>query len=234
MTRSTEFFRAIEHGSVGDVLASLKSGVDPNSLDKNGWAALFRSFLGKMAIPKILIDAGANVNIMCNGKWTPLHQASYTGNLEMVKFLLNSGADVNAKDDEDLTPLHYASQFVGDPEVLQAILMYSPHINSQSKNGWTPLHTAAYNNNAITSYFLLKAGANPNLQDDGGWTPLHWAARNGNVQLIRILLNADAEFSIKDHSGHTAWKYLDDENPIRIEELHEYNKLSPSDSESST
>lgn len=48
---------------------------------------------------KVLIDMGANVNIICNGYVPPLMHASKYGTLEMVKLLVTKGADFNYRYD---------------------------------------------------------------------------------------------------------------------------------------
>lgn len=63
-----------------------------------------------MAICKLLLSAGAVVNMQTPGGATPLHRASYCGHLELVQALIDWGADVNLVDSDGRTALHKASE----------------------------------------------------------------------------------------------------------------------------
>ncbi len=70
-------------------------------------------------------------------------------------------------------------------------------------DGTTPLHWAAYRNDADAVNKLLKAGADVNARNDYGATPLSEAAVTGNVQIIRQLLEAGADVNITNADGQT-------------------------------
>ncbi|MCA2932043.1 MULTISPECIES: ankyrin repeat domain-containing protein [Bacteria] len=57
---------------------------------------------------KVLIDAGADVNIAGDLGNTPLHQAAMMDQFDSVKFLLKCGAKKHLKNEFDQTPLEVA------------------------------------------------------------------------------------------------------------------------------
>jgi len=57
---------------------------------------------------KLLIDAGADVNIRDEKGHTPIHEAALHTNIEFMKILIGKRADVNVKDEKGWTPLHWA------------------------------------------------------------------------------------------------------------------------------
>ncbi|MBN3841025.1 ankyrin repeat domain-containing protein [Burkholderia sp. Ac-20349] len=57
---------------------------------------------------RVLIDAGADVNIVGDLGNTPLHQAAMMKQVESVKFLLKCGAKKQLKNEFDQTPLDVA------------------------------------------------------------------------------------------------------------------------------
>ena len=57
-----------------------------------------------MEVVKILIQAGAEVNIQNEKNETPLHRASANGQVEVITALLAAGADKTAKTKYGLTP----------------------------------------------------------------------------------------------------------------------------------
>ena len=65
------------------------------------WAT---QYWGNVEIVRMLIDAGADVNLKDNNGDTPLHIASSSLDLDLVLLLLNGGADPNVKDNSSRTP----------------------------------------------------------------------------------------------------------------------------------
>lgn len=84
----------------------LSKGADPNISSQNGYhvsplhAALTA---GHDTIGKMLIEAGANVNVIQHASITPLHIAAQQGNIDMIIILLESGADISVKTDAGMT-----------------------------------------------------------------------------------------------------------------------------------
>jgi len=72
-------------------------------------------------IVKILLDAGAEVDIRDEKGSTPLMHACLFGNIEMVKLLLEFHADLEARDKEGWRPLNYAS-FGGRAETAKLLV----------------------------------------------------------------------------------------------------------------
>ena len=66
------------------------------------------SITGNVAIVKLLIEAGAEVNMGDDNGRTSLYVAALGGHIEVVKVLLLAGANVNKKSKEGLTPFYVA------------------------------------------------------------------------------------------------------------------------------
>jgi ankyrin repeat protein len=60
-------------------------------------------------IAKILLEAGAEVNVRQISGITPLHSAAHHGNIELIILLLEAGSDVNAKTEDGKTAADLAS-----------------------------------------------------------------------------------------------------------------------------
>ena len=61
-----------------------------------------------LAIAKMLIARGVDVNAKQVNNFVPLHNAAQNGQIEMIELLLAHGANVNAKSDDGKTPLAFA------------------------------------------------------------------------------------------------------------------------------
>jgi len=103
---------ACQFGNEDIVRHLLLKGADPNQNSNNGYNVnpLFTSISSNFeAIAKLLIEAGAEVNIIQAGNLTPLHAAAENGNIEMLILLLENGAYVHIKNDNGQTPSDLAA-----------------------------------------------------------------------------------------------------------------------------
>ena len=78
---------------------------------------------------KILIEAGAAVNMTDMYEKTPLHMAAKDGHYETMKILLEAGADVSVMDKEGRTALHRAAWNRHDKTV-EMLLYYGAEPNT--------------------------------------------------------------------------------------------------------
>ena len=91
----------------------LKKGADPNIHSQNGYnvyplhASVGSGFDG---ISKMLIEAGAEVNVLQTSRITPLHLAAQTGNIELIILLLENGASVVVRNEMGKTPSDLADE----------------------------------------------------------------------------------------------------------------------------
>ncbi|MFA5245695.1 MAG: ankyrin repeat domain-containing protein [Pedobacter sp.] len=85
----------------------LLNGADPNIPSQNGYhvyplhSAVASDYT---MLAKMLLEAGADINVTQKSGATPLHSAAYNGNIELLIVLLEAGANVNAKMEDGKTP----------------------------------------------------------------------------------------------------------------------------------
>ena len=92
---------AISSKKLRRVKKILKKGIDQNELS----VCLGESIHSGLAMVKLLIQYGADINSFNSQGRTPLHNASVSGYFNIVRYLLISGANVNVKDNDGDTPL---------------------------------------------------------------------------------------------------------------------------------
>lgn len=91
----------------------LLNGADPNVSSRNGYNVypLHSAVAANYdMIAKMLIEAGADVNVVQMSGATPLHSAAQNGNIELLIVLLEAGANVNALTEDGKTAADKASE----------------------------------------------------------------------------------------------------------------------------
>lgn len=76
---------------------------------------------GNLAMVKMLVDAGARVNVLDMQNETPLFEAAYHGHIDIVRFLLQCGASPNFKNRKYSRPLN-AAAYQNHLEVVRCLL----------------------------------------------------------------------------------------------------------------
>jgi len=76
----------------------------------------------------------------------------------------------------------------GDADKIKTLLQNNPnYISSNDDKGWTPLHTAAYNDRKFVIKLLMANGAEINAIAKDGVTPIDLAAMNGHSDAVDLL-----------------------------------------------
>jgi len=183
----------------------LDLGVDPNFATKY-WkdTALNRaSEYGHTAIVEMLLNAGANLNLVDRNGETPLMRASREGHTDIVKMLLNAGANPDLEDRNGETALMRAS--VRDrAAIVEMLLNARADPNLANKSGRTALIQASDFGHTAIVEMLLNARADPDRGDWKGNTALILASDYGHTAIVEMLLNAGANLNLQNEYGYTA------------------------------
>jgi ankyrin repeat protein len=139
-----------------------------------------------------LLDAEPRLaDAVAHDGYSPLGLASFFKRRGVVKALLERGAKPSLPSrDQGFTPLHSAVATDAGPaerEIVRLLLEAGADPNAKSREGATPLHTAAYTGDLEIAEMLLAYGADPSATDAKSLTALDIARDRRNVEIAALL-----------------------------------------------
>jgi len=117
----------------------------------------------------------------------------------------------------DLPSLLVKSSTFHHTQLLTFLLEQGSSINSQDKNGRTPLHAAASEGHLSVVSFLIQNGAEVNIKGPEGNTPLLLALMNKHTIVSKYLLDNGSDITLKNDFG---W------SPLHISISNHLNEIS--------
>ncbi|KAA8894720.1 ankyrin repeat-containing domain protein [Sphaerosporella brunnea] len=150
---------------------------------------------GHLEIVNILLERGADVNLVGGDYGTALGIAAWYGHKEIVNILLERGADVNLVGGLYGTPLEIAAQ-CGYKEIVNTFLERGADVNLAGGHYGTPLGRAAWYGYQEIVNILLERGADVNIVGGGYGTALEAAASIGNREIVNVLLERGADVNL--------------------------------------
>ena len=155
---------------------------------------------------RMLVAAGADINVPTAKGVTPLRRAIELGLRSMCTLLLALGADAAATDKRGITSLHWAVMG-GNPYIFDELVKAGADVAARDMRGDTPLHRAM----SIADYSrggppvarrLVRTRELLDVHGHLGRTPLHLAVQKG-LQQTTLLVEAGADVNVRDDKGQT-------------------------------
>lgn len=198
----------IRTGNIKELKKRIESGLNLNENDSCGMNPLHIACMYNNAeIVELFLNNEANLNSLNYAEWQPIHIAVSYGVNEVIDVLIRYGADLNAGKCRPVSLAIINHHY----DTLDKLIKSGANINSNSLDGYPPLHDAVYYNSVQAIELLLKNGANVNFQAKFGNTALHIAGTN--IDIIRKILEYKPDILIKNK-----WE----ETPIDRAEKMEY------------
>ncbi|XP_050960458.1 ankyrin repeat domain-containing protein 6b [Labeo rohita] len=174
------------------------------AITKNGRTPLhLAAYKGHIAVVRILLAAGCDLDIQDDGDQTALHRAAVVGNGDVISALIQEGCALDRQDKDGNTALHEAA-WHGFSQSVKLLVKAGANVHAKNKAGNTALHLACQNGHAQSSKVLLLGGSRPDSKNSVGDTCLHVSARYNHVSVIRALLGAICSVTERNHAGDTA------------------------------
>ncbi len=181
----------------------IKKGVNLNQKSSKGYTPLHKAVFANRSEKhvKLLVEAGADVNILDNQNRTPLHHLlTYDKNSAILaEWLIDKGADINLKTNDDVTVLHMVSSIDDAHRSLlpRVIKDSSIDINAVDDRGSTPLFYAVQDGCVQNIKLLLEHGANPDIMNDYGSSPRILSKYHYNQDIMKLFKDYDKKINSK-------------------------------------
>ena len=171
--------RVVEYLLAQRANPNLESGLSQTPL-------IFAILSGNVAGAKLLIKAGAKVNVKDREGVSLLHKALEQNSLEVVKLLVGHGAGLYEEDSFGFTALYraMATFSLSKSEVVERL--------------------------DYTRYLIEEARYNIQHKDRQGRTVLHYAANLGLKDTVDYLLSKGLDPNVPDTQGQTVFDYISD------------------------
>lgn len=241
----TPLLAAVSEGDLAKVTLLLDAGADARFRNHNGYTALIRGCPASLAVTRLLLEAGAEVDgetpwhesalsiasrvsdwpivwlLLDAGAdpaplhWTPLMHAAVFGTLQGLKAQGISAEDLAARDRWERTPWLHAV-CAGSVDKAQWLLERGSDQDAHGRGGNTALMYAAQRDDVPMTEWLLTLGLDVNEATGFGDTALHEAASHGAVHVIPILLAAGADVYAENHVSTQPINEASDIETIRL------------------
>lgn len=162
---------------------------------------------------KLLLEAGADPNILQEDKQVALHSAGLSARgaarREIVALLCgrNDSPHINAQDVDGRPPIF---DFLDDPECMKLLIDHGAKLNLLDNSGKSLFHHACIQDERVALNMLLRLSpdtAMVTVKDHDGNSPLIQALRHGSIDSAMTILKLDDVGDIVGQDGWTAAHY---------------------------
>jgi ankyrin repeat protein len=189
-------------------------------------AVAFNTF-NNLQATKLLLNAGADVNIKAKDGKTALDYANIGGNTKIIQLLTPiEFPEFLMEAEEKITPQQflYSGCYNNNINVVKTYINQGGDVNVKDHKQNTGLIMASVIGFTEAVRLLLKSGASIDEKDVVGRAALSWAANNGHLDVMKLLLDAGANIEAKDRNGTTPLMFAAGHSdiPNGVELLLEY------------
>lgn len=239
-TGITPLMRAAIDSDIGRTKILLQKGANPNIASANAdrdyalnFALVNGGKIGSLAVARLLIESGADVNITDSRGLAPIHRimmiTQADNRWQMLELLMKHGAQINAQAEDGSTMLHITVSMNDIDWITRINRKYGQILNYdlRNKDGHTPLELAiklgrvSVNDadsveNAIRKRpILVGDNLDGSATDENGRTGLQLAVIRTDIEFVKALLgdiegkrpNPRANVTEQDVFGNTALHY---------------------------
>ncbi len=169
--------------------------IDLEKRDENGDTALLvAARTGDLATFDLLVEYGANINVLAANDRDILNLAVRISNPQLALHALKAGISTHT-----FTPTYQGSALIfasarGEVQIVDALIKAKAPLDRRNNLGWTALLEAVILGDGSKVYqdivtLLLEAGADKNITDKLDKTPLDHAKQKKYNELVKLLVD---------------------------------------------
>ncbi|KAJ8679786.1 hypothetical protein QAD02_015573 [Eretmocerus hayati] len=161
---------------------------------------------GFLAGVHVLVQAGAQLDVLDRNQKTPLMMAAVNGHSDVVRYLIRIGADVTMKGEDGMTTLHVAAragQFATCKTILSECKTPRSLVDVVDDGGWTSLIWACEFQHVEVAKLLIENKCDPLIRDSEQNIALHWSAFSGCSEISEILIDMGSDVNAVNVHGDT-------------------------------
>ena len=183
-------YRAVHIEDLDQIQRNLYwAAADVNQPGPDGQTALHvAAQKGSLVIVKMLLDQGADTEVLNKQGHTPLASALFARNPLVADYLLKRQASL----DPDALLREAVLLGGADRDVVDFLVKQGASLDSPDAEGNTPLHLAILKGRRVVAKYLIQKGANIDSIDQSGRTPLELAIELGEDDIKQMLLKYGA------------------------------------------
>ena len=186
-----QLLKEADKGDAKAVAALLDKGLDPNTVNNEGFTLLMIGALqGHEDMMRVVLDRKADVDRRTKNGDTAIKLACLKGHLGVVRLLVARGAQIS-ESGSGWQPIHYAA-FEGHAEIVRYLLEKGAEKDALAPNGYSPLLLAMRNDHMDAARELLYADADVRLKGARGETALSLAKKANDEKLVELIKRAGA------------------------------------------
>ena len=167
-----------------------------NSTDSNYVAIHEAAINGYDDCIVILINHGADIDIVCERGFTPLALAVKHSHYSTVRLLLECGAFIESQTLQYQTPLHI-SVAINNENITALLLNHGADMEYRAENGFTPLNTAITRDAVGCVRELLDRGCDVESKITGEFNCCHIAVTLNHLRCLQLCCDRGADLEHK-------------------------------------
>uniref|UniRef100_A0A672MW05 Ankyrin repeat and SOCS box containing 14 n=1 Tax=Sinocyclocheilus grahami TaxID=75366 RepID=A0A672MW05_SINGR len=157
------------------------------------------SVLGLDNFVYLLLQSGADPNVVDICEHTPLGLAAQAGHFNVVEILLQKGASVWSKPQSPgSASVLFDAAASGNPDIISLLLEYGADPNVPTHTGHLPIHRASYLGHLLALEQLIPVTKKEVIKESG-MSLLHSAAAGGHSQCLDLLLSSGFDPNLMLH-----------------------------------
>ncbi|XP_067660339.1 ankyrin repeat domain-containing protein 50-like [Haliotis asinina] len=157
---------------------------------------------GHEEVVELLLNEGANMSLVDDGRNNILHLACERGHLEVVKYIVSQNkVDINSRGWKKRTPVMEAAKN-GHKKVVEFLVEHGGDLSLVGYSGVNILHLACRGGHLEVVKYIVSQ--NKVAINSRGWkkrTPVMEAAKNGHKKVVEFLVEHGGDLSLVGYSG---------------------------------